>query len=210
MNARDRERLSAAFTEAERSLPPLSPDPTATLEHGRRLLRRRRLTTMAVAATLFAVLAGGGIAARAALHGDGSATPTKKKKTRNGEKTTPGGTTTGKVSVLPDLVPTLTQTDEGATLTVANLGGADAGAFVVALGAGDYVEPFDGLGAGAQESRSYSCEGTFTATVDAEQQVEESNEDNNTAKSDCGSRPTTDTTGTTDTSTTETAPDGVD
>ena len=88
MSATDRERLSAAFEEAESSLPSLRPDSAATLKRGRRLLRTRRLATLAAAGTLFVALAGGGIAARAVLQGEESA-PTTTEPTTNGPDAEP-------------------------------------------------------------------------------------------------------------------------
>lgn len=77
----------------------------------------------------------------------------------------------------PDLAITYL---DGVKFTVSNVGQAAAGPFVVTVrDRGTFS--FSGLAAGASESREFACVNDATATADAANQVDESNEDNNTA-----------------------------
>lgn len=83
---------------------------------------------------------------------------------------------------VPPNPPDLTITDLNASqFTVKNIGTGAAGAFIVKVGASLYV-PFGGLAAGASQTYVYGagCAGTFTATVDPDNLVGESDESNNT------------------------------
>jgi hypothetical protein len=70
------------------------------------------------------------------------------------------------------------------SVTVRNQGEADSGPFRV--NAGGVIEMFDGLAAGASETRSLRglrCQDTYTAAVDDLNMVDESDETNNTRES---------------------------
>jgi hypothetical protein len=70
------------------------------------------------------------------------------------------------------------------SVTVRNQGEADSGPFRV--NAGGVIEMFDGLAAGASETRSLKglrCQDTYTAAVDDLNMVDESDETNNTRES---------------------------
>lgn len=83
--------------------------------------------------------------------------------------------------ITPPPVPDLIVSDLGATsVTVANVGDAAAGPFVVSVpGIGTFT--ISGLAPGGSATRSWStcAEGQISATVDASSQVAESNEGNN-------------------------------
>ena len=78
---------------------------------------------------------------------------------------------------------------DAVTLTVRNTGTGAAGAFVVrvASAAGNQVETWDvaGLAAGASASHTFGCAGDRIATIDAGNQVPETNETNNTVNMSC-------------------------
>ena len=78
---------------------------------------------------------------------------------------------------------------DAVTLTVRNTGTGAAGAFVVrvATAAGNQVETWDvpGLAAGATASHTFGCAGDRIATIDAGNQVPETNEANNTVTMSC-------------------------
>jgi hypothetical protein len=81
----------------------------------------------------------------------------------------------------PDLVVTALTFS---SITVKNQGGGDAGPFRADAGGGTL--DFTGLAAGAEETRKVSlrCQDAHTATVDVGDQVDESDETNNTRGSD--------------------------
>jgi hypothetical protein len=96
-----------------------------------------------------------------------------------------GNTASGSFAVIvtPPALPDLVVTKANATsFTITNVGNAAAGIFAVTVqGVGSFT--VRGLAAGASITRTVQCGSTTrTVTVDAQNQVAESNEQNNTAR----------------------------
>lgn len=170
-------------------------------------MRLRLLSVTAAAVAGAALLLGGGLAARAAVEDEGQPALTRPQLPESaaeqegpidepGQQQEPTATTgqpdgdrQDPEAGLPDLAVTLAPQE----LTVSNLSGVDAGAFsvLVTMTGGEQSLRFDALAADTQESRPLSCPpgATVSALVDANGEIEEGNEGNNSAQFTCPKRP---------------------